>query len=188
MQPGLRRRSLWEAVACWWDWGLLKPRLSLRQELLQRPPSCERVGASTRARQHRVWVFQPISLPDSGKYQIVRRALREALLNSPGDLASVIERLMAEDLASSAPRVGLAQHSSARAWVEHRSHRSCRWNCHPYSRILERKRASHTSASRSISTRTGKSSTRFRRGYPATLGSLASRVDVSGPVESPQGQ
>ncbi|CAE7616322.1 unnamed protein product [Symbiodinium microadriaticum] len=41
-------------------------------------------------------------LVDSGKYQIVRRALREALLNSPGDLASVIERLMAEDLGAEA--------------------------------------------------------------------------------------
>ncbi|CAE7845424.1 unnamed protein product [Symbiodinium microadriaticum] len=47
--------------------------------------------------------------------------LREALLTSPADISSVIERLMQEDMASSAPGVGVAQQTSARAWLEHRS-------------------------------------------------------------------
>ena len=60
-------------------------------------------------------------LPSGRRNASARRALREALITSPADISSVIERLMQEDLASSAPGVGMVQQTSARAWLEHRS-------------------------------------------------------------------
>ncbi|CAE7946657.1 unnamed protein product, partial [Symbiodinium sp. KB8] len=60
-------------------------------------------------------------LPSGRRNASARRALREALVSSRSEVSAVIERLMQEDMASSAPGVGMQQQTSARAWLEHRS-------------------------------------------------------------------
>ncbi|CAE7260782.1 unnamed protein product [Symbiodinium microadriaticum] len=60
-------------------------------------------------------------LPAGRRNASARRALREALVSTPAEISSVIERLMQEDMAFSAPGVGVTQQTSARAWLEHRS-------------------------------------------------------------------
>eukprot|EP00439_Symbiodinium_sp_Y106_P020628 s9058_g2.t1 len=61
------------------------------------------------------------SLGSGRRNAAARRALREALTTSPGELTQIIEALMSEDLAASTPGVGLPQVTSARGWLEHRS-------------------------------------------------------------------
>ena len=60
-------------------------------------------------------------LPAGRRNASARRALREALVSTPAEISNVIEKLMQEDMASSAPGVGVTQQTSARAWLEHRS-------------------------------------------------------------------
>ena len=56
------------------------------------------------------------------KAAAARRALRNALINSPEDLSNLIEKLMYEDLTSTTLPPGMPRpQMSARAWVEHRS-------------------------------------------------------------------
>ena len=61
------------------------------------------------------------ALPSSRRNSAARKALRDGLVSSPDELSAVIENLMAEDLASSAPGVAVPGQVSARAWVEFRS-------------------------------------------------------------------
>ena len=50
-----------------------------------------------------------------------RKALGDALLNSPSEISAVMEGMMNEDLASAAPAIGVLAQSSARSWAEYRS-------------------------------------------------------------------
>ena len=61
------------------------------------------------------------SLPTARRNSAARRALRDALVNSPSEISSVIEALMSEDLSSVSPGVAVPGQTSARAWAEHRS-------------------------------------------------------------------
>ncbi|CAE7253194.1 unnamed protein product, partial [Symbiodinium sp. CCMP2456] len=63
----------------------------------------------------------PSGMPSTRRNASARRALREALISSPADVAVIVDRLMIEDLTCSAPGAGLEQQTSARAWVEHKS-------------------------------------------------------------------
>ena len=56
------------------------------------------------------------------KAAAARRALRQALVDSPADISSLVERLMMEDLLSRTLGAGMPETElCARAWVEHRS-------------------------------------------------------------------
>ena len=56
------------------------------------------------------------------KAAAARRALRQALVDSPADISSLVEKLMMEDLLSRTLAAGMPEAElCARAWVEHRS-------------------------------------------------------------------
>ena len=61
------------------------------------------------------------SLGGGRRNAAARRALREALLNSPEEISLLVEALMSEDLSASTPGVGAPAVTSARGWLEHRS-------------------------------------------------------------------
>ncbi|CAE7442302.1 DNAJ1, partial [Symbiodinium sp. CCMP2456] len=61
------------------------------------------------------------SLPTARRNSAARRALRDALVNSPSEISAVIEALMSEDLSSVSPGVAVPGQTSARAWAERRS-------------------------------------------------------------------
>ena len=58
-------------------------------------------------------------IPSSRSNAAARRALRDALHNSPSEISNVIESMMAEDLSFAAPGVGMPAQSSARSWAEY---------------------------------------------------------------------
>ena len=84
-------------------------------------PSGQELGSGASPRRRRRWYGASLVGFSQGGGTPRHDDLREALLTSPADISSVIERLMQEDMASSAPGVGVAQQTSARAWLEHRS-------------------------------------------------------------------
>ena len=63
-----------------------------------------------------------VAIGSGKKAAAARRALRQALVDAPGDISSMVEKLMMEDLLSRTLGAGMPEAElCARAWVEHRS-------------------------------------------------------------------